>query len=90
MSDKNIKVIRGQLRQIAKDLLNEEMATGIRDQIAKVVNDRLNAIDAYVKAQLEEMQERSRETQDYVTRKLALAEVRTVPAAAIDASPSQE
>lgn len=76
MSDKNIKAIRGQMRQLAKELLTQELAKGIQEQLAKAVNERLNSIDAYVKTQLGEMNERSKETQDYVTRKLALAEVR--------------
>lgn len=69
MSD--AKVIRGQLRQIAKEILPEVLAGELLvklqqdnvarlNEIAKMVNDRLNEIDS-----------RSKDVQSYIMREVA-------------------
>lgn len=76
MSDKNLKAIRGQVRQIVKELLSDELVDARQKEIAALVNKRLDAIDAFIKAQVSEMQERSKEVQSYVVRNLALNQVK--------------
>lgn len=72
MSDKNIKAIRGQVRQICEELLDSELTKKILSEVSGIVNARLNQIDAYVKEQLKQLQEKAEETQSYVVRNLAL------------------
>lgn len=76
MSDKNLKAIRGQLRQIVKELLTSELVAASQKQVYDMLHKRLDAIDAHIKSQLEEMNERSKETQSYVVRNLALSQVK--------------
>lgn len=76
MSDKNSKVIRGQMRIVAKELLTAELAAAIQTQLAKAVHTRLDQIDAYIKEQLKIINDRSEETQSYVVRNLSLANVK--------------
>lgn len=70
---KEAKLIRGQLRQIAKEILPEVMAGELfvkmqeenvkrLNEIAKMVNDRLNEIDS-----------RSKDVQSYIMREVANA-----------------
>lgn len=73
-----VKQLRSQLRQLVKEVLPELFKVEVLDAIRKQVDARLKAIDAHVNKSLEEMNERTKETQSYVVRNLALAQVRQV------------
>lgn len=69
----SIKMLRGQVRQIVKELLPEVFKEELTKAIQKEIEERLNRVDNHVKAAVAEMNERSKETQSYVVRNLALA-----------------
>lgn len=79
MSDKNLKAIRGQVRQVVKEFMTTEQLQAVLKEVTNTVNKRLDAIDAHVKSQLKEINERSQETQSYVVRNLALATTKPAP-----------
>lgn len=80
MSDKNLKQIRGQLRQVVQELMTTEQLQALLKEVTSTVNKRLDAIDAHIKSQLKEINDRSQQTQSYVVRNLALATVKPTPA----------
>lgn len=80
MSDKNLKQIRGQLRQVVQELMTTEQLQALRKEVMNAMDKRLDAIDAHIKSQLKEINDRSQETQSYVVRNLALATVKPAPA----------
>lgn len=70
MSD--AKLIRGQLRQIAKeilpDVLSQELKTELYKKIREEMTARINAIEENVKLTLEQLDQRSKDTLDYLVR----------------------
>lgn len=79
MSDKNLKAIRGQVRQITKELLTSELVAASNKEVAAVVNKRLDAIDAYIKEQLKQLADKTEEMQSYVVRHITHANVNATP-----------
>lgn len=90
MSDSSVKTIRKQLRNVCQELLptvlKSELYLSIQKELSSIVNKRLDAIDAYVRDQLKEIQDRSIETQSYVVRNMALAQVKTAPSKVDDST----
>lgn len=74
MSDKNIKVIRGQVRQAVKELMPEvmsaELKTAAYKEISEELGRRLEFINTQVLTQLELMDQRSKDMQNFVTREI--------------------
>lgn len=66
------KLVRGQLRQIVKemlpDLLTSELRSAMHDRIAKEVQTRLDNVTKDVKDTLNMLDERSKDIQSYLVR----------------------
>lgn len=69
----SIKQLRGQVRQIVKELLSEVLNDELVQALRKDIYTRLDAIDKHVKSTTQEMNDRTKETQSYVVRNLTLA-----------------
>ncbi len=72
---KDTKLLRGQIRQVVKeilpDVLTEELAKAILQQLQLMTRTQLNAIEAQVRDSLQALDDRSREVQNYVIRQTA-------------------
>lgn len=68
------KLIRGQLRQIAKELLPEALASEVHtkhyNQLQREIQGKLQAIQAQVTDTLTKLDERSKEMQMFVMRQV--------------------
>lgn len=73
------KLIRGQVRQIVKELLPEilkaEITYAIRKEIGEQAKLRLDDIAKEISARLDAVDERSKETQSYIVRHLPTAPI---------------
>lgn len=70
MSD--IKVIRGQLRQIAKEILPEVLSAEMETKIMKHVDTRLDYMTNMIKSTLDQLDRRSKDMQSYVVRNVGV------------------
>lgn len=74
MSDKNIKLIRKQIRNVVQELLPEIMKKEVfvesYDRVQKEVASRLTFIEGQVKNSLKEMDDRSKDMQGFVMRQV--------------------
>lgn len=68
---KEIKAIRGQLRQIAKDILPEVLAGELFVKIQEENRARLTEIAKMVNDRLTEIENRSKDVQSYIMRETA-------------------
>lgn len=64
------KQARGQLRQIAKEILPEVMASELFAALQAETATRLNALTAEVREQLKAMDQRSRDMQSFIMREV--------------------
>lgn len=69
---KDVKLVRGQLRQIAKELLPEAINEQQYQALKKHIDTRVNEIEALVKKTLHEMNERQKDTMGYLVRQASL------------------
>lgn len=69
----SIKLLRGQVRQIVQELLPQVLKDEILKALNRQINERLDSINRFVDNAVKEMNERSKETQSYVVRNLALS-----------------
>lgn len=69
------KVLRGQLKQIVLDLLpnilTEELKTRIYTELANMIQVRLQGIESEVKSTMNEINNRSKDAQDYLVRQVS-------------------
>lgn len=76
MSEKNVKFLRGQVRQVVKQLLPEVFSTETSKAMEKVlvtrIDSRLSEITKVVKEALDTMDKRSLDMQSYVVRNVAV------------------
>lgn len=84
----NIKVIRGQLRQIAKELLGEIIVAEMRDSVIKEVKEtyfdpRLKKIEDNIRETLQLVDQRSKDSLGYLVRQA------TEPALAQPSAPKE-
>lgn len=70
MSEKNVKLIRKQIKNVCQELLSEEMIAVIHKKLSESVNTRLTAMSTNVDKQLAEMQQRSKDVQAYVVSRI--------------------
>lgn len=79
MSDKNLKAIRGQIRQIVKDILPEvftqELATKTQKTLQEYNEKRLDAIAKHLVDTLKQIDDRAKDTQAYILRNASLSNV---------------
>lgn len=73
MSDKNIKALRGQVRQAVKELMPEIIKSESYQAIMKAVEEKLRAIEKQVLDTLEAMQNRQKDLQNYIMREVTLS-----------------
>lgn len=71
------KVLRGQLRQIAKDLLPEALANEVHEtyykQLQEEIRGKLSALEYQVKQTLEKLDERSKDMQTFMMKQALAA-----------------
>ncbi len=86
MSEKNVKFLRGQVRQVVKELLpqvlNAEAIQSMNKDLISRVDTRLASLTDMVKSTLDQIDQRSQDMQSYVVRNVA------VPAAPEAAQPT--
>ncbi len=82
------KMLRGQLRNLFKEMQPTVFDEEAMKALNKRIDERLNQIEQYVKSAMTEMNERSKETQSYVVRNLALATVQAATPKVVDDSTS--
>lgn len=68
---KDQKLVRGQCRQVVKEMLTEEFKAALLSEVNKLVDNRLDAITAHLKASLEAIDARSKDVQGYLIRQTA-------------------
>jgi len=71
---KNTKVLRGQLRQIAQELLPELMKEALFEEITKQMIARVNAIEEFTKKTMTEMNERHKDTMGMLVRSVVVGD----------------
>lgn len=66
------KVLRGQMRQVVQEILPEliqqELKTALYKKLAEDMTSRVKAIEDNVKAVLDQLDQRSKDTLDYLVR----------------------
>ena len=65
---KEIKQIRGQVRQIVKEILPDTLTQEHYLVLKQHVDERINQIEKFVKEKLTEMNERHKDTMGYLVR----------------------
>lgn len=89
MNSKEVKQVRGQIRQIIKELMPEilkgETLVAANKDLTKLINARLDALTAHVQESLKVMDERSKEISSYMVRNT----VPQAPAPSQDPAPLQ-
>jgi ppGpp synthetase/RelA/SpoT-type nucleotidyltranferase len=77
MSDKNVKTIRKQIRNICQEFLPEiltnELVYKLNKEITETVIARMDSLKERVEKQLEEMNNRSKDMQAYVVNQMGTA-----------------
>jgi len=72
----NIKALRGQVRQIVKELLPEvlhaEAVNRLNKDLTNKVDNRLEGITKLVKTTLDQLDQRSKDMQSYVVRNVGV------------------
>lgn len=71
------KDIRKQVKNVAQDLIGDAFAEEIHAKVTKRVNERLDALEKYVKSQMEAMNKRAEETQSYLVRQVSGASIKS-------------
>lgn len=69
---KQVKLIRGQVRQIVQELLPEVLSAEHHAEIKKIIEERLGVLEAHVKAQMHEMNERQKDTLTALIRSVSV------------------
>lgn len=77
MSDKGLKDLRKQLRSVVKEelpgVLTLELIKEQHAQLKKEVAERLDAIDKHLRAVLDSVEQRSKDTTSYILRSVKVA-----------------
>ncbi len=77
MSEKNVKLLRSQVRIAVKENLTEEAFQAIEARLTKTLNEKLSEVTRTVREGLEVIDKRSKDLQAYVVRNVS---VPTAPA----------
>ena|SRR5271166_2138481 len=92
--DIKLKQIRGQLRQIVKDvfpvLLTEELKSAAYADLKKIITGRLDAVQKDVENTMNEINQRSKDAQDYLVRNVSAPVPMPTPTAAATTSEEQQ
>lgn len=93
MSEKNVKLIRKQIKNVVQSLLPEILASetirGVEASVEARVNQRLDGITQTVKNTLDTIDQRSKDIQSYVLRGND-ASVMPAPTAAVAEAPAEK
>jgi hypothetical protein len=65
---KDTKLLRGQVRQAVKEMMDSEFSDQLKRELSKQINDRLDAIVKNIQDTLKGMDDRSKDIQDYIVR----------------------
>jgi hypothetical protein len=65
---KDIKLLRGQVRQVVKEMMDSEFSDHLKRELSKQINDRLDAIVKNIQETLKGMDDRAKDIQDYIVR----------------------
>lgn len=92
MNSKNVKDIRKQLRNVAQellpDVLKQELFTAMSEQIEKNLREifgaRLEGINDSIMSQLKQMDERSKDLQQFMLNQVQAELGKTAPKAEVD------
>lgn len=72
MNGKQVKLLRGQIRNVVKELFPEvmtlEMAETVRKELSKRIDEHFDILSKQVKTSLEEINDRTKKTQDFLVR----------------------
>ena len=75
MSDKGLRDLRKQLRNVVLDLLpevlNSELVTAANKDVTAKLESRLDAIQKHLMTTLSQIEQRQKDTQTYVMRNIA-------------------
>lgn len=88
MGAKDIKALRGQVRMIVKEMLpeilNAELVRVIEQRLAQGLNTELTKIASTVKTTLDQVDQRSKDTQNYVVRNVGVPQAPSTAQPVID------
>lgn len=68
MSNSNVKDIRKQVRNVVQEVLPGVMTQEMYVKLLTSMNERMDALEAQVKAKMQEIEERSKDVQSYLIR----------------------
>lgn len=66
------KLLRGQLKQIVAEQFPELVTKGILDEVNKLIDQRLNAIDKHIKGTLQQLEEKQKDFFNSIIRSSVL------------------
>lgn len=75
MSDKNIKLIRKQIRNVCQEMFGEvlsnELVSNVKTTLQKEAGERMGKLEEHVKETLTKIDERAKDVQGYIMREVA-------------------
>jgi hypothetical protein len=94
MGDKNVKLLRKQVRNVVKELfpqiLNNELVEAVHKKLAENINGRLTAMGNKIEKELEEINTRSKDVQAYVVSRIGTPTAPPIPSGPLPAEPAIE
>lgn len=66
----NVKQLRGQVRQIVKELLAEEMKTQLYAELQKEIKDQVSQVQKLIMQSLEQLDKNQKDFQSYLLREM--------------------
>lgn len=75
MNSKEVKDIRKQVRNVCKELLNEEQIKVIMEKCEDIIGQRLTVITAEVRKTMQDMLENNKNTNSFLIRQAAQGKV---------------
>lgn len=68
MNSKNVKLIRGQVRQVVQEVLTQELVNAVRKQVQDHVSAQLKQMADSAESSLAKLNDNQRDMQSYLTR----------------------
>lgn len=87
MSNKNAKLIRGQVRQIVQEVLTQELVDALYKKLNDDMSKVLRGMEANAKVALEKLNENQKDMQNNLTR--VLSQLTPVAPKALEPTPSE-
>lgn len=86
MSNKNAKMIRGQVRQVVQEVLTEELVHAVYKKVSEEMAARLSDMADHAKISLQKLDENQKDMQNHLTRVLG----QLTPVKPAELAPSEE